>query len=176
MRKYQFSNSLMFAIVMHDPTACRGFIEKLFPERKVKAIYFPGEDGEMQETESNSLQDAVHAAAAGVGVEKAIITGLESKSVRLDVLFEEDDTLYDIELQMKREEEIAKRSRYYHMAMARQTLKKGQSYSMLKASYVIFVCCFDAFGLDVPIYHFEMFDSNLQLKLEDGSRTMILAL
>ena len=47
---------------------------------------------------------------------------------------------------------------------------------MLKASYVIFVCCFDAFGLDVPIYHFEMFDSNLQLKLEDGSRTMILAL
>ncbi len=70
MRKYQFSNSLMFAIVMHDPTACRGFIEKLFPERKVKAIYFPGEDGEMQETESKSLQDAVHAAAAGVGVEK----------------------------------------------------------------------------------------------------------
>lgn len=130
----------------------------------------------MQETESKSLQDAVHAAAAGVGVEKTIITGLGSKSVRLDVLFEEDDTLYDIELQMKREEEIAKRSRYYHMAMARQTLKKGQSYSMLKASYVIFVCCFDAFDLDVPIYHFEMFDSNLQLKLEDGSRTMILAL
>ena len=47
---------------------------------------------------------------------------------------------------------------------------------MLKASYVIFVCCFDAFDLDVPIYHFEIFDSNLQLKLEDGSRTMILAL
>ena len=29
MRKYQFTNKLMFAIVMRDPTACRGLIERL---------------------------------------------------------------------------------------------------------------------------------------------------
>lgn len=50
MRKYQFTNKLMFAIVMHDPIACRGLIEKLFPDKKVKAIYFPGK------TENRRLQ------------------------------------------------------------------------------------------------------------------------
>lgn len=41
-----------------------------------------------------------------------MIHELESKSVRLDVLFEEDDTLYDIELQIEREDDLAKRSRF----------------------------------------------------------------
>ena len=38
MVKYPFSSKLMFAIVMHDTEACRQFIEKLFPEKKVKEI------------------------------------------------------------------------------------------------------------------------------------------
>ena len=45
---------------------------------------------------------------------------------------------------------------------------------MLKSNYVIFVCCYDAFDMDAPIYRFEMFDNNLQLKLGDGSSTIIL--
>ena len=40
MVKYPFSSKLMFAIVMHDEEACRQFIEKLFPEKKVKEIHF----------------------------------------------------------------------------------------------------------------------------------------
>ena len=76
--------------------------------------------------------------------------------------------------QIEREEEIAKRSRYYHTSRARQGLKKGQPYRMLKSNYVIFVCCYDAFDMDAPIYRFEMFDNNLQLKLGDGSSRIIL--
>ena len=109
-------------------------------------------------------------------MEKTIITGLESKSVRLDVLFEDDDAIYDIELQLEREEEIPKRSRHYYTAMARNALRKGEPYGKFKRSYVIFVCCFDAFGMDEPIYRFEMYDKNLQLNLNDGSSTMNLAL
>ncbi|MFR5857663.1 MAG: Rpn family recombination-promoting nuclease/putative transposase [Clostridia bacterium] len=168
MRKYQFTNKLMFAIVMRDPTACRGLIERLFPGKKVKTIYFPGQDGRSREVKGESMREAV------AEVEKTMINGLESRSVRLDVLFEEDNTLYDIEMQIDREEEIAKRSRYYHTSMARQGLKKGQPYRMLKSNYVIFVCCYDAFDMDAPIYRFEMFDNNLQLKLGDGSSTIIL--
>ena len=60
------------------------------------------------------------------------------------------------------------------MAMGRNALRTGENYSELKASYVIFICCYDAFGIDEPIYRFEMFDENLQLKLGDGSSTIIL--
>lgn len=169
MRKYQFTNKLMFAIVMHDPIACRGLIEKLFPDRKVKAIYFPGKNGEQEVADTKEVLK--HYTEE---VEKTIIIGLESKSVRLDVLFEDDEAIYDIELQLEREEEIPKRSRYYHTAMARNSLRKGEPYGKLKRSYVIFVCCFDAFGMDEPIYRFEMYDKNLQLNLNDGSSTIIL--
>lgn len=206
MVKYPFSSKLMFAIVMHDTEACRQFIEKLFPEKKVKEIRFKEREEakesrtsrsksrklaevddtnlfnngnktesknqygskESQTDKSQSWKDSV------AEVEKTIIMGLESKSVRLDVLFEGDDTLYDIELQIQREEDIPRRSRYYHMAMGRNALRMGDPYSKLKASYVIFICCYDAFDKDEPIYRFEMIDENLQLKLGDGSSTIIL--
>ena len=45
----------MFAIVMHDPIACRGLIEKLFPEKKVKAIYFPGKNGEQEGADAKEV-------------------------------------------------------------------------------------------------------------------------
>ncbi len=166
MEKYKFASKLMFAIVMHDPTASKKFIEMIFPERKVEKITFPetqGKDGE---------GFTMHEIA--VEVEKTIITGIDSKSVRLDVLFEGDDRVYDIEMQLEPEEEIARRSRYYHMAIARSSLKKGEQYEKLKTGCVIFVCCFDPFGRSEPQYRFEMYDQKLGLKLDDGSSTIIL--
>ena len=166
MGKYIFANKLMFAIIMRDPVACKKFIEMIFPERKVKKLTFPEKSGSDEYTATIK--------EIAVEVEKTIITGIDSKSVRLDVLFEGDQTVYDIEMQMEEEEEIPKRSRYYHMAIARNSLKKGESYDKLKTGYVIFVCCFDPFKRGEPIYKFEMFDKNLQLQLGDGSSTIIL--
>lgn len=165
MGKYKFANKLMFAIIMRDPTACRRFIEMIFPERTVEKIVFPETKGK---AESATTMKEIAAE-----VEKTIITGLDSKSVRLDVLFEGDETVYDIEMQMEVEEEIPKRSRYYHMAIARNSLKKGESYDKLKTGYVIFVCCFDPFKRKEPVYKFQMYDKNLQLQLGDGSSTII---
>ena len=166
MGKYKFANKLMFAIIMRDPTACRKFIEMIFPGRIVKKIVFSEMKGE--DKSATTMKEIA------AEVEKTIITGLDSKSVRLDVLFEGDETVYDIEMQMEVEEEIPKRSRYYHMAIARNSLKKGESYDKLKTGYVIFVCCFDPFKRDEPVYNFEMYDKNLQLQLGDGSSTIIL--
>ena len=166
MSKYKFTNKLMFAIVMHDPIACKKFIEIIFPERKVEKISFPGQmSADAQSTTIGKI---------AAEIEKTIITGFASKSVRLDVLFKGDDTIYDIEMQVESEEAIAKRSRYYHMAIARNSLKKGETYDKLKTGYVIFVCCFDPFKRKEPIYRFEMYDKNLQLQLGDGSSTIIL--
>ena len=166
MGKYKFTNKLMFAIVMHDHVACKKFIEMIFPERKVEKISFP------EQMSADAQSTTIGKIAAEI--EKTIITGLASKSVRLDVLFKGDDTIYDIEMQVESEEAIAKRSRYYHMAIARNSLKKGETYDKLKTGYVIFVCCFDPFKRKEPIYRFEMYDKNLQLQLGDGSSTIIL--
>ena len=117
MGKYIFANKLMFAIIMRDPVACKKIIEMIFPERKVKKLTFPEKAGSDEYTATIK--------EIAVEVEKTIITGIDSKSVRLDVLFEGDQTVYDIEMQMEEEEEIPKRSRYYHMAIARNSLKKA---------------------------------------------------
>ena len=166
MGKYKFTNKLMFAIIMRDPVACKKFIEMIFPKRKVEKIFFA--------EETNAGKQSATMGEIAAEVEKTIVTGYASKSVRLDVLFKGDDTVYDIEMQVEPEEAIAKRSRYYHMAIARNFLKKGETYDKLKTGFVIFVCCFDPFKRKEPIYRFEMYDKNLQLQLGDGSSTIIL--
>ena len=76
MAKYKFSNKLMFALVMQDEEICAEFIQRLFPGKKVKSITFP-----------NDIQ---------ITPEKTIVTGVLSKSVRLDVLFESEAEVYDM--------------------------------------------------------------------------------
>lgn len=149
MSEFKLSNRIMFAIVMQDEKLCKQFIERLFPQRKVKEISI-------------------------ATTEKSIITGIKSKSVRLDVMFEGDDQVYDVEMQVTEEKEIAKRTRYYHSAIDRQILNTGENYEDLREAYVIFVCLYDPFKLGESMYQFQMFDKNLGLKLNDGCNTIIL--
>lgn len=161
MVRFKFSDKLMFAIVMQDEEICKTFIERLLPEKKVKAVRFPDND-----SDKSCLTKTV--------TERSIVTGLLSKSVRLDVLFEDGDSWYDIEMQIASRGNLPKRSRYYHSAMSTHLLEAGEHYENLKNSYVIFICLYDEFGMDEPIYSFEMYDKNLQLQLNDGSYTIVL--
>ena len=156
MAKYKFSNKLMFALVMQDEEICAEFIQRLFPGKKVKSITFP-----------NDIK---------ITPEKTIVTGVLSKSVRLDVLFEGEKEVYDIEMQVEKEPELPKRSRYYHTSMDTHLLKKGRDYKDLKPSYVIFICMKDPFERGEAVYQFQMIDKNLQLQLNDESYTIILAI
>ena len=140
----KFSNKLMFALVMQDEELCAEFIERLFPGRKVKSLTFP-----------NNIR---------ITPEKTIVTGLLSRSVRLDVLFEGEDEIYDIEMQVEKDPDLAKRSRYYHSSMDTNFLQKGHAYKELKPGYVIFICLHDPFQMGEAVYHFEQFDRNLQLQ------------
>ena len=149
MAKYKFSDRLMFAIIMHDESLCRQFIERVFPGRKVAKI--------------NLLSS-----------EKTIITGLKSKSVRLDVMFEGDNKVYDIEMQVARENALYKRARYYQSAMAIHSLKSGEDYDKLKETYVIFICQFDPMRKGESIYRLSTYEENLGLKIPDGCNTILL--
>ncbi len=77
--QYPLNNDIMFALVMNDAELCRGLLERIFPGRKIRMLKVcDGSDVEVQNT---------------------IFTGMISKSVRLDVLFEDEDSLYSIEMQ-----------------------------------------------------------------------------
>ena len=81
---------------------------------------------------------------------------------------------YDIEMQAVPEGFLPQRSRYYHASMDTHILKKGQPYSELKESYVIFICLQDPFGARAPVQCFDMYDEKLGLHLGDGSYTIVL--
>ena len=84
--------------------------------------------------------------------------------------------LLTIEMQVEKEPELPKRSRYYHTSMDTHLLKKGRDYKDLKPSYVIFICMKDPFEMGEAIYQFQMIDKNLQLQLNDETYTIILAI
>lgn len=72
------------------------------------------------------------------------------------------------------EKNIPKRSRYSHGITDVSTLKPGQEFNELKASYVIFLCRFDPFGHGDSVYSFQMHDEQKHLSLGDESYTIIL--
>lgn len=151
---YPFTKQLMFAKVMEDPELCREFLERLFTGRKVKEVNVHG--------------------AGTVATEATKIPGVHSKYVRLDVLFEDDTSWHNIELQALSEEDLPQRARYYSAVLDVTHLKSGDPYSDLKTSYVIFLCLFDYYEKNEPIYTFERVDLKKQLPCGDGSYIIIL--
>ena len=151
---YPFSKQLMFAKVMEDKELCRDMLGLIFPDRKVKDII-------------------VHKRETSVS-EATVITGMESKSIRLDVLFEDDGGWYDIEMQVENRENLPKRSRYYGAAIDVNKLKKGRDYNELMPSYIIFICLYDEMKIDEPVYSFRMFDEKYGIPLNDERYTVIL--
>ena len=151
---YPFSKQLMFAKVMEDRELCRDMLGIIFPDRKVKDII-------------------VHKREVSVS-EATVITGMESKSISLDVLFEDERGWYDIEMQVENRENLPKRSRYYGAALDVNKLKKGRDYNELKPSYIIFICMYDEMKIDEPVYSFRMFDEKYGIPLNDERYTVIL--
>ena len=99
---------------------------------------------------------------------------MESKPIRLDVLFEDVRGWYDIEMQVENRENLPKRSRYYGAALDVNKLKKGRDYNELKPSYII--CMYDEMKIDEPVYSFRMFNEKygIPLTANDERYTVIL--
>lgn len=88
--------------------------------------------------------------------QKAIDVNYDSKGIRLDVYCEDDkNTVYSVEMQVANKGNLPKRIRYYHDMIDLNIFDKGEDYESLQKSYVIFICCFDAFGKDRYMYTFK---------------------
>lgn len=160
---YPFTNDYMFATVMKEPAFCKELLNRIMPDKKVKKIKLIDRDETYQAGQT-----------ANVHTQSTLGYDPYSKSVRLDVTFEDDDAAYNIEMQVNHSIELPKRSRYYSSQLDLELMPKGGSYPDLKASYIIFICMFDYFKTGKVFHFFETYDVKNELRLNDGRFTIIV--
>ena len=111
-----------------------------------------------------------------ISTEKNIVYHPEYKGVRLDVYAkDENNTRYDVEMQVLKQTALGRRSRYYQSQMDMELLEKGCEYAELPDSYVIFLCDFDPFGERKYRYTFRTAcEETKKVSLKDGRCIMFL--
>ena len=130
-----FADDGMFQTVMKDPDISAELVERLLGVR-VKQVKYPE-------------------------LEKAIEPYYTSHGVRLDVYLKDENKVIDVELQSYPQKALGKRMRYYQSMVDCDSLMKGQPYTKLKESYILFICKFDPFhdekkkGYGLPRYTFK---------------------
>ena len=144
--KLTLRNNFMFRLVMEKQELCKKLIECILGI-KIKSISY-------------------------MEHEKSFEANLRSKGIRLDLfVIDEDGVAYDIEMQMDNsyKDFLGRRTRYYISTMDNNALKKGERYSQLRKSYVIFICTFDPFGRGLAKYTFNAIcNEDHSLVLDDG--------
>ena len=154
-RDIPLENDAMFAEVMRRKDLCIGLLETIFEGRRIRDIVY--EEGLSPEAQ------------------KYIAFNPGNKSIRLDVYFEDGDTVYDIEIQKADKGNLPKRTRMYSSMMDANMLDKGLEYEELKDSYVIFICMFDPFEKGLARYTFRSICEEAEgLPLGDGRCIMFL--
>lgn len=149
-RKLDITNDYLFCKIMENPQICKRLLETIL-EVKIEKIEY-----------SQS--------------QKSICMQSDGKGVRLDVyVADEQHTIYNIEMQAQNTYELSLRSRYYQGIIDMDNISKGQEYTKLYPSYVIFICNFDLFGKGLYKYTFEnLCVENREVKLGDKTRKIFL--
>jgi len=149
-----FTDDGMFQAVMHEPKICAEIIERLL-HIKVGHIDYPE-------------------------LEKTIAPYYTSKGIRMDVYLQDSNRVIDVEMQNKTMNSLGNRMRYYQSMIDIDTLIKGQDYSDLKESYIVFICKKDPFrDLDyepfgLPCYTFKnICAENDNVELDDKTTKVV---
>lgn len=134
VEELEFTDDYMFMTVMKNPEICKGVIQRLL-QIEVDHIEYP----ELQ---------------------KDIKPYYASHGVRLDVYVKDSDRIFDLEMQTYYDKDIGKRARYYQSMIDADNTARGQDYSNMKESYVIFIFPFDPFKRGKPVYHYKEIDKD----------------
>ena len=133
MKKYEeldITDPFIFAKVMSEKELCKPLLENIL---------------------NIKIRDIVY-----VDYEETIQMTAKSKGIRLDIYVEDDNnTVFNIEMQTATYKELPKRSRYYQGIIDLNMIEKDESYDILKESYVIFICTFDFFEKGRSVYEFD---------------------
>lgn len=109
--------------------------------------------------------------------QKAINITADAKSVRLDVYVEDDEeTIYNIEMQTTTAKNLPKRMRYYEGMIDMNQLEKGNDYKMLKKTYIIFICLDNPWDYGRHYYTFKnRCEEEPTLLLGDGTAKVVIS-
>lgn len=109
--------------------------------------------------------------------EKEFRTSPMARSIRMDVFaLDENQTVYNTEMQQQKRDDLAKRSRYYQAMIDVSLLEPGiPNYNQLNQSYIIMITPFDLFGFNKYQYTFETKCREIpELTLNDGATKIFL--
>ena len=152
MKKYEeleLRDDFMFSRIMSNPKFVKPLLETILGV-KIRKIVYPQ-------------------------TQKTIDLSLQGKGIRLDVYVEDDqNTVFNLEMQTSDGANLPKRMRYYQGMIDLNILDKGQDYTTLKKSYVIFICTFDPFiNVNIKMY---IFDHLRMYKFAHSSSCIIYSL
>ena len=147
LKELTIKDNFMFGAVMMDEENCKGLLERV-------------------------LQISID--HVEISKEKSSVYHPEYKGVRLDVYAkDENQTRYNVEMQVEKKPALENRSRYYQSQMDMEMLLAGEDYTELPKTYVIFICDFDPFGEGKYRYTLRMkCEESAEVKFEDG-RTIV---
>ncbi len=181
-----FTRDEIFMNVMRSPKICRALLELILPNEEIGAIRIKKSDNPLLDN-SEIDEDADESDAAdkdseqidllknlSVETQKTLKLEADAHGVRFDAFVESSKLWADIEMQTSDGLELDKRARYYHANIDLDFLEQGKRYEELKPSYVIFICTFDHFNMDEPVYFFRSWDVEKSLPLKDLSYTIVL--
>ena len=142
------SDAFLFAAALQDPESCRLILE-LILDRPVPKV-------------------RVH-------TEHSLLFSPDLRSVRLDVYAaDEMQVAYNLEMQNKTAQDLAKRSRFYQAELDVAALKPGEDFHRLRPSFIIFLCTFDPFDRGLYRYTFETRCLEQDFALNDGACRIFL--
>ena len=147
-----FQDNFIFQKVMLKKHICKAVLERLL---------------------DISIKDIVY-----IHEEKNLDVRWDSKSVRLDVFVNDDKgTVFNIEMQTSKDmEELVKRTRFYQSILDMYHIQKGQKYTTLNDSYVIFICTFPVFTGNRHKYTFKnVCIEDYEIDLNDGATKLFLS-
>ena len=147
-----FQDNFIFQKVMLKKHICKAVLERLL---------------------DISIKDIVY-----IHEEKNLDVRWDTKSVRLDVFVNDDKgTVFNIEMQTSKDmEELVKRTRFYQSILDMYHIQKGQKYTTLNDSYVIFICTFPVFTGNRHKYTFRnLCIEDHDIALNDGATKLFLS-
>ena len=104
------------------------------------------------------------------GQEEIRSFSVDGRTIRLDIMaVDSDGKRIDIEVQTGEKGSEVKRARYHSSMLDSGMLKKGQDFSEIRDSYVIFIYKHDKFRAGLPVYHINRYVGETGEMFEDGS-------
>lgn len=144
----EFRDAFLFAATMEDEELCKRVLERIL-EIPIKAVRVHTED--------------------------TIFVDSDYRGIRLDVHANDGEgSIYNVEMQVKNEGNLPKRSRYYQSQMDAVALEPGMKFNQLPRSFVIFICTFDPFGREFYRYTYEYQCRESGDFLDDGTCRVFL--